>query len=260
MSSEPMLPSAPMLPVEQAAGLAFERAQILHGSSFRDASTVVVIPTRGQINYRVVHAWRAMIAPMNQKRYELFAAGDEVGEAYNKTLAAILAHPEFSKCRYVLTLEDDNIVPADAHIRLLESIEEGGFDAVSGIYWTKGPFNMPMAYGDYDEYVRTGEISFAPRDVRAALARGQIMPCLGIAMGCALWRMDLFRELEPPWYVSVADVLSEERAKVLHGEPGGQAWTQDLWFCRRAIKSGKRFAVDLRVRVGHLDISDGTVY
>jgi len=108
-----------------------------------------------------------------------------------------------------------------------------------------------MAYGDPAEYARTGVLDFRPRDVREALAAGQIMPVNGIAMGCALWKMSLFREIPAPWYVTLNDLVPGK---------GVIGMTQDLSFCQRAIQAGKRLAVDLRVKVGHLDIGSGTVY
>lgn len=244
-----------MIPAAEAAskleGLGYERIESIPGSTYKDASTVVVIPTRGTINHRVVQSWQGMLAPMNQRKAVLFCAGDEVGHAYNRMIANILDNPELNSWKYVLTLEDDNLIPPDAHIRLLESIEAGPFDAVSGIYFTKGDVNMPMAYGDPEEFARTGVLDFRPRDIRAALERGTVMPVNGIAMGCALWRMDLFRQTPGPWFVTVADVIPDK---------GPQCYTQDLYACERWARAGKRFAVDFRVKVGHLDISTGIVY
>ena len=237
--------------VRAMEGLGFERIHAIQGSTYKDSSTIIIIPTRGTIDYRIVSAWQGLMSPMNQKRSIMFAAGHEVGHAYNQLIENILGHPELSKWKYILTLEDDNLPPGDAHIRLLESIEWGKFDAVSGIYFTKGEIGMPMAYGDPEELRRTGVLDFKPRDIRQALAHGNIMEVNGIAMGCALWRLDLFRELPKPWFVTVADVIPDK---------GAMAFTQDLFFCERAKKAGKRFAVDLRVKVGHLDIESGVVY
>jgi hypothetical protein len=235
----------------KGAGLGFERVEHIAGSTYKDSSTVIVIPSRGMIPESVVKAWLALLAPMNQKRAILFASGHEVGEAYNDMIKNILVNPELSKWKYVLTLEDDNIPPADAHIRLLESIEWGKYDAISALYFTKGDHNMPMAYGDPAEYKTTGVLDFRPRDVREALAAGQIMPVNGIAMGCGLWRMELFKEIPAPWFVTVADVVEGK---------GAQCFTQDLFFCEKAVRQGKSFAVDMRVRVGHLDMASGIIY
>jgi hypothetical protein len=244
-----------MMPVKDAVasldGLGYDRIDLIPGSTYKDASTVVVIPTRGMISHRVVQAWQGMLSPMNQRKAVLFCTGDEVGHAYNRMIQNILDNPELATWKYVLTLEDDNLIPPDAHIRLLESIEAGPYDAVSGIYFTKGDTNMPMAYGDPDEFKRTGVLELKPRDIRQPLASGHVMPVNGIAMGCALWRMDLFRTMPAPWFVTCADVIPDK---------GPQVYTQDLYFCERATRAGRRFAVDMRVRVGHLDINTGVVY
>lgn len=244
-----MIPAAEMS--QKLDGLGFERIQLINGSTYKDNSTAIIIPTRGMIHHRVVAAWQQLIAPMNQKRAIFFASGHEVGKAYDAVISNILANPELAKWKYLMTLEDDNLPPGDAHIRLLETIEWGNYDAVSGIYFTKGDIGMPMAYGDPAEFVNTGVLDFKPRDVRAALANGNIMDVNGIAMGCAVWRMEMFRELPPPWFVTVADVIPDK---------GPQCFTQDLYFCERAKRAGKRFAVDFRVKVGHMDINTGVVY
>lgn len=233
-------------------GLAYQRVVHLPGSTYKDLSTIIVVPMRDpMVHHRIAQSWMNLIGPMNQKRGFIFATGDEVGVAYTQTIQNILADKELSTWKYVMTLEADNLQPPDAQIRLLETIEVGKYDAVSGIYFTKGPVNMPMAYGDPEVYARTGVLDFKPRDIREALGKGQIMEVNGIAMGCSIYRMDLFRQIPPPWFVTVADIVEGK---------GVQGFTQDLWFCKRAKEMGKRFAVDLRVRVGHMDLGDGTIY
>jgi len=236
---------------DNSDGIGYERIKLLHGSTFKDCSTIVVVPTRGLIPIRVLQSWESLLSPMNQKKAKLYATGDEVGVAYNNMINFILNHPELSKWKYILTLEDDNIIPPDAHIRLLESIELGPFDAVSGIYFTKGEYNMPMAYGDPAEYSRTGVLDFKPRNIVEALQKGTVMEVNGIAMGCSLYRLELFRKIPQPWFVTLNDVIPEK---------GPACYTQDLYFCERAKRAGCRFAVDMRVRVGHLDVNTGVVY
>jgi hypothetical protein len=238
-------------PVESLGLKGFERVEHVAKSSYRDTSMVVLCPIRTpMIHHRVVQAWQSLIWPMNGKRWMQTISGAEVGLAYDDQIAAILQHPDLSKWKYVLTLEDDNLPPPDAPIRLLEAIEAGPFDAVGGLYFTKGEFNMPMCYGDPAEYARTGVLDFRPRDVAAAIQQGAIVPCNGIAMGCSLYRMSVFRELPRPWFMTLSDLTPE----------GPKAYTQDLFFCERAVRAGKKFAVDCRVRVGHLDVQTGVVY
>lgn len=231
--------------------LAFERIEVLSGISYKDCSTVIVVPTRGTIHYKVTAAWDNLIAPMNQKRSKFYAVGEEVGRAYTAMIKNILNDEVLSKYKFILTLEDDNVPPPDAHLKLLESIEFGPFDAVSGLYYTKGDLNMPMAYGDPKEFVKNGVMDFKPRNIAKALETGNIMEVNGIGMGCALWRMDLFREMPPPWFVTVQEYIPFQGMRCL---------TQDLEFCERLRKEGKRVAVDMRVCVGHVDPRTGVMY
>ena len=125
MNSANTKPIAEVIDTMKSAGLGFERIEHIAGSTYRDSSTVIVIPSRGMIPHQVVARVAGAPAPMNQKRAMLFATGHEVGQAYNAMISNILANPELSKWKYIMTLEDDNIPPADAHIRLLESDRVG---------------------------------------------------------------------------------------------------------------------------------------
>jgi hypothetical protein len=260
----------------------FDQVRHIPGSTYKDSSTIIIVPTRGIERHRavdksatpdeqkrcesgdhmrcfmdaipkkVVQAWQALIAPMNQKRAFLYTDGHEVGKAYDAMVSNILRDPNLSKWKYILTLEDDNIPPPDAHIRLLESIEATGFDAMSGIYFTKGPIQQPMAYGDPVKYRTTGELEFIPRDINAHMQRGEnVIEVNGIACGCALWRMDLFKKMPQPWFVSVSDIIPGK---------GSVGFTQDLYFWKLAKQNGRKAGVDLRVKVGHLDKETGKVY
>lgn len=232
-------------------GLGFDRIEGIHGSTYKDNSTVIIMPTRGMIHWKVMNSIQNLMPLMNQKRAFMYAVGHEVGQAYNSLIRCILADVNLSKWKYIMTLEDDNMPMPDAHSKLIETIEFGGYDAVSGIYFTKGDVNMPQCYGDPEIYRRTGELDMRPRNVVQALQHGQVMECNGIAMGCALWRMDMFRSIPEPWFVTCSD-WSEST--------GGKIFTQDLYFCERAKRAGKRFAVDFRCRVGHLDVETNIVY
>lgn len=231
--------------------LGFERVELIPGSTYKDSSTVIIVPTRGTIHYKVAAAWENMFAPMNQKRAKLYAVGHEVGRAYEEMVKFVLAHPILSTYKYVMTLEDDNLPPPDAQVKLLDSINTGPLDAVSGLYFTKGALNLPMAYGDPKSLLQTGSVDFKPRDVVKALETGNVVEVNGIAMGCAVWRMEIFKEFQPPWFVTV-----NEHVPFM----GTTCVTQDLYFCERLRRAGKRLGVDLRVHVGHIDTETGEVY
>jgi hypothetical protein len=204
----------------------------------------IIIPSREPfLHTRFVQSLQSIQWPMNQQRAMFFVTGAEVGIAYSEQVAGILAHPALGAWPYILTIEDDNLVPPDAVIRLVESIEMGPFDGVGGLYFTKGDINMPQCYGDPREFERTGVLDFRPRDiVRALSIGGAIVECNGIAMGCSLFRTSSFRRVPGPWFET---------------SPNG---TQDLNWCGKARRAGMRFACDTRVRVGHASWAEGIVY
>jgi hypothetical protein len=248
---------------ETTAGDA-EGVYLLEGDTYRDLSCAVVCPSRGMVHLEVVNSWNSLVTPRNQRHSKLFCTGHEVGVAYNEFIKTILGHPRMSKYKFLLTVEDDNVLPPQALMRLLDRIHERPeFDAIGALYYAKCVGGSPMAYGDPAIYEASGYLDFRPRDVRGAVERGELMEVNGLAMGCTLYRMDLFREIEAPWFVTVNEFGYDGELK--DGVPIGtrlgiKSMTQDLSFCMRAREKGKRFAVDCGLRVGHLDIETGVTY
>jgi hypothetical protein len=246
-----------MMGVQDIEGVAalkgFESVKALHESTYQDCSTVIVTPTRGLLSPRWVQAWSALIAPLNQKRALRLVEGAEVADAYNKAIQSILSDWQTCKYRYVLTLEDDNLPPADAHLRLLASI--GEYDAVGGLYFRKQEPHVGLLLGDPEHFRRTGEMEFRPRDPRAAIDRGDVVEVNCVPMGCTLFKLDLFRSTPGPWFQTVNEFLMTPE-----GPLGQRRLTQDAAFCEAMRWRGKRFAVDCGLRVGHLDIETGEVW
>lgn len=255
---------APALSVAEVASRpmkGFDGLGYLEGSNFRDCSTVVVIPTRGLANEPSLRpSWVAnfqeLASPMNHRRVVLFATGFAVDAAYNECIAGILRHPIFSKWKYVLTVEDDNFPDPDAHLRLLESIERTGFDAVSGLYFTKGEVGLPLALGSAEEFRRTGILDLRAVDVREAVEKRAVLEVNAIPMGFALWRMDLFRQIAAPWFVTCAEFVDD----LDRPEDVMLRFSQDTDFCVRARIKGRRFGIDTRVKVGHKDYESGEMF
>jgi hypothetical protein len=212
--------------------------RIVQGNTYKDASTICIIPTRGTIPAKVVQSWWGMINPMNQRFLRMMVIGMEVGEAYSSSVENILANPDLAKWKYILTLEEDNMPPPDGLIKLIESINQG-YDAVSGLYWTKGPGGQPMIYGNPDEMPR----NFIPQIPK----ENTIQPCNGLGMGFTLFKMDLFKDkkLTKPFFKTMGEYTPGV---------GTQVFTQDLYFFNQALPLGYKFACDTRVKVGHYDM------
>jgi len=220
----------------------FRPAQILEGKTYKDLSTIIIIPTRGMIPAKVVAAWWSLIMPMNQKCTRVFAYGMEVGDAYNNMIEEILKNPNLSQWKYVLTLEEDNLPPPDGLIKLYEHMDE--FDVVGGLYWTKGENGQPMIYGDIND----PELNFRPQPPIK-----EIQECNGLGMGFTLFKLDIFKDprIERPWFKTCQEYDPQKGAKI---------YTQDLYFFEKIRKLGYRVACDTRVKVGHYDAEMDVVW
>lgn len=214
-------------------------ARLDKGRSYEDLSTVVLVPTRGKVPARVVETWMGLMGPMNNPLVRVFIEGMEVGEAYTAAIGLILDHEYLRDFKYVLTLEEDNMPPPDGLLKLYESIKD--YVAVGGLYWTKGEDGQPMIYGNPTEI-----LNFRPQ----MPVMDTVQECHGLGMGFTLFQMDVFRQIEPPWF------------RTVNGFDGGgyRSMTQDLFFFEKVRKAGFRVACDTRVRVGHLDPNTGIVW
>lgn len=216
-------------------------ARLKKGKTYRDVSTAIIIPTRGVIPHRVVERLMGLMTPMNQQAIRLFVARMEVGAAYEHAFELVLNQlPQF---KYALTIEEDNLVPPDGLLRLLESID--GYAAVGGLYWTKGLDGQPMIYGD----PAVQPLNFIPQQVRPE----QVQECNGLGMGFTLFDLERLRKL------SLERPLFETHQSFTPGV-GARAYTQDLFFFEKLRRAGERVACDTRVKVGHLDVTTGEVW
>jgi hypothetical protein len=241
-------------------------------STYRNNKVVWLLPTRGMIPLKVYVSLRNMFLLMNQPRACMEIEGREVAAAYNEGFSAILADPKTESFPWVWTYEEDNIQQQDTFHKLFQAIwtcidcnepmpcdangspvepwvcQNGhkGLDAIGGLYHTKSIPSMPMAYGD----PKSEELEFRPLQITQEMEdAGGLIEVNGLAMGCTLFRKGLFEKVSRPWF------------KTLSGAEGQGAYTQDLYFCRKAKEEyGARFAVHLGVQTGHLDVTTGEVF
>lgn len=212
----------------------------------RDLSLVRLTIAHKSIPPRVVAAWDNLIKPPNGKYAGIWGVGLEVGDAYERTISAIVDHPEMGQWNYLITIEHDNIPPPHGIMRLLsrmESPEGQKYAAIGGLYFIKGEGAIPQIWGD----PRDPELNFRPQKPSET---GDLVECCGTAMGFTLFRMSMFRDgkISKPWF----------RTPGMTGE--GKA-TQDLFFWRKAREEGGyRCAIDCSVRVGHFDEASEVVW
>lgn len=212
-------------------------------ASYKDLSTIVIIPALGSVPTKAVAAWWSMFNPPNQKVVRLFAMGMEVGDAYSKTIQSIVDHPDLGKYKYLLTLEHDNIPPPDGLVKLLMRMESHPeFAAIGGLYFTKGMGGCAQIWGNSNEH----PLNFKPCKPDT---NGGLVECNGTGMGFTLFRVKMFHDkrLRKPWFKTTADT-----ANGCH--------TQDLYAWTDFKKHGYRCAIDCGVKVGHYSLEEDQVW
>lgn len=209
---------------------------------------VYVIPTGESLIPEVYLSHRGLIFPPNQAMTPLLVQGAEVGEAFQTAVDIILGNPELKTWEYMLTIEHDNIPPQNGVLRLIEAMENHPeFAAISGLYWTKYEGGVPQIWGDIKDPVQ----NFRPQIPQP----GQIVECWGIGMGFALWRIEMFKELEAkkvpkPWFKTVGRRPDDNGVG-----------TQDLYFWGNVgHPHGFRCAVDCNTTVGHIDLRTKVIW
>lgn len=197
----------------------------------------------GSVPSKVVQNWMMMMTPMNQKFVRVFSINLEVGSAYSETIEMILNNPELSKWKYVLTLEHDNMPPPDGLLKLYENMDK--YDAIGGIYFTKGVGGQPMCYGNS----KTKPYNFIPFLPPAE----SVTQCNGLGMGFTLFKMEMLKDkrLPKPLFQTVQSWTAAE---------GVKGYTQDLKFFEDAGRLGYKFACDSRVKVGHYSVDEDFIY
>ena len=210
---------------------------------YEDCSTIIICPTRGTFPTRVVQSWMKLAKPLNQTIHgPIFAEAMKVDAAYNALIEYILGNEELSKCKYILTIEEDNLPPYDGMLRLYDNMDE--YDVVGGLYWGKGKDGFPMIFGDPDG----GD----PLDVKPQTPKpGEVQPANALGMGFNLFKLDMFRNMEKPWF------------KTLEGlDENGVAMkiSQDVYFYRKAAEKGYKFACDNKILVGHYDSGEDKIW
>jgi len=216
--------------------------RIVQGGSWKRQRIVVIIPAANSIPAKVAFSHWNLIFPPNNGVFRILALGQEVGEAYSNAIEQVLAHPELSQWEYLLTLEHDNMPPADGALKLLERMEtHPELTCIGGLYWTKGEGGVPQIWGDPRDPV----VNFRPQPPDL---NGGLVECCGTGMGFNLWRLGMFKDekLRRPWFKTIA------------GSEG--VGTQDLYFWADARKYGYRCAIDCSVKVGHYDVAADIVW
>lgn len=212
---------------------------ISHGNNgeVKNLSTVSVFRTRGMVPASVMQVWGALITPMNHRYASVIQTGKAADEALNGGVEFVLSDKNVANFKYILFMDDDNLPPVDGLLTLLETISD--YDGISGLYVTKTQPHWPLILGDPKDLN-----DYTPRSYSSG-----IHECNAMGMGFVLIKIDVFRQMEPPWFKMIERPV-----------PGIRRMQEDIFFFRQARANGFRFAVNAGVKVGHLDTQNGMVY
>lgn len=221
-----------------AANLPETASRLQRGRTWAKQRIVVVIPSADMISVKVMMSLWNLAFPPNNGVVKIAALGDEVGVAYSNAIESVLNHPDLSQWEYLLTIEHDNVPPADGAIKLVERMEQHPeFACIGGLYFTKGPGGVAQIWGDIKDPLP----NYRPQvpDVN-----GGLVECYGTGMGFNIWRLGMFKDerIKKPWF------------RTLNGKDGVGIGTQDLVFWGEARKHGYRCVIDCAVKVGHHDL------
>lgn len=124
--------------------------------------------------------------------------------------------------KYLFMMDEDTAVPPHTIRQLIYHLDHHDDWAVcAGIYCQKGDSPAPMVFrgngnGPYWKW-----------------HAGELFECTGIGMGCAMIRVEVFKDLPKPWFKTVDD-----NSPTLDGINRGCLWTEDLWFCNLIAEGG----------------------
>jgi len=230
------------------------------------------IPTLGIIRYEWAAARYGQIIPVNWELSEFAITYSPVGflvhDAYNVITEKFLK----GDFEWLLTIEDDVIIPPDLFQKIRKYIEDGKYPIVSGLYFIKGSPAEPQLYrgrgtGAFHEW-----------------KLGQRVWVDGVAMGCLLIHSSILRYLwenskdyKLPDGRTLKLLFETPRKKFFDPESGAyqaQTGTQDLSWCDRIIKEkvlqktgwgriARRkypFLVDTTIFCKHVDLNTGRQY
>jgi hypothetical protein len=211
-------------------------------NSYKELSTICIVPTNGLIPAKIAENWLNQTSQMNQKFVRLMMIGMEKYYAFNNCIENILQTPKLNEFKYILTLEEDTIIPPDGLHKLFESMDN--YDVVGGLAFTKGIEGKPMVYGN-------------PRGFFETMTKTSVFPetiqeCRGIGTSYTMFKLDIFKneKLKKPWFRS--------SPKLKLGETKNEEIDTD--FYNELSKLGYKVACDTRVRLGKYDIATDTIW
>lgn len=266
---KPSLGSAVPLAQVMRGKLNFAIPNINHNDARAEVQKRLMIftPTRGSVRMEWVQARYAQMIPTNWSFADMLQfLSSHIPIAYQIADAQNLMAKKVVEDGYewVLFVEDDNVLPPDAFIRINEYMNEATIPMVSGLYFLKSTFAEPLLYrGRGNSHFRDWKL-------------GDRVWVDGVPMGFLLVHSSLIKAAwdESEEYTVMGEttrrVFEQPNSMWFDEETGGiiaKGGTTDLQWCARLMEGGLfakagwpkfqkmkyPFLVDTRIFIKHID-------
>lgn len=191
---------------------------------------------------RFANCLQSLAPPMNYQTKTLTVPGKRIDDARNEIVRQALQ----DNAEHVLFLDTDVIFPPHAFQQLLlRHRNNPEHKIISGVYWSKSNPCFPLIFHE------AGRGSFMDWRIGDYIKAGY-----AIGMGLSLIHTDVFRAMEPPWFLVNYGFSSDSET----GLGMSSSLTEDLYFCEKAGNAGYEIWVDTSIQAGHYDSFSGVTF
>lgn len=203
-------------------------------------NVVIAIPTLGRpVPLDWALAFKSMSPPINYNVDFSIIIGKEIGFARQALAEAAVK----ANAKYLFFLGDDVVPPPHVLRQLIYRMENiPNVDVAGAVYCTKDPVAEPLVFngngkGPYWDW-----------------KLGEFFEVTGLGMDCTLIRVSFLEKLEKPWFASI------DKDGHVDGEAKVEAWTEDLYFCKKVTDAGGRIYCDGSLLCEHWDVFKRKAY
>lgn len=136
----------------------------------------------------------------------------------------------------VAWFDSDMRIPKDALVRMADELE-GGFEFVSGLYFTRAKPIRPVAYDKLSWKYENGKVDAVAKKISYNFPVGGIIPVEAVGFGCCMTSTKLLKRVRDEVGLPFAPM------------PG---FGEDLSFCWRVNQLNENIWLDTGIKCGHL--------
>ncbi len=201
---------------------------------------VIGVPVlRRPVTLEWAMAWKQLAPPINYNTNFHIVQGKPIAEARNEMVEFALS----VGAKYLFFLSDDVEVPPHTLRQLIFRLENNpDIGVVGGVYCSKTDPPAPLVFRG------NGQGTYWDWKV------GEFFEVTGLGMDCNLIRMDLFKDMEKPYFKTV------DTDQFLDGVNNAEMWTEDLYFLNNLSKTKWKIFCDASVICRHWDVGNDKAY